>query len=115
MEIDESKFGKRKNHYGHRVEGVWVLSGVEKTNERKTFLAVVPCRNARTLTEIIHQFIRPSSLIYSDMWRAYNGLSDEEGMDWVHQVVNHSIEFITDDGVHTNTIEGNILFVSYFI
>lgn len=70
-------------------------------------MAVVPRRDAQTLTEVIRQFIRPGSLIYSDMWRAYNGLPDEEGMNWVHEVVNHSIEFVTDEGVHTNTIEGN--------
>ena len=28
VEIDESKFGKRKYHRGHRVEGSWVFGGV---------------------------------------------------------------------------------------
>ncbi|KAG2213352.1 hypothetical protein INT45_004513 [Circinella minor] len=84
IEIDESKFGKRKNHRGHRVEGVWVLGGVERTNKRKTFLAVVPRRDAQTLTE-------------------------------VHEVVNHSIEFITDEGVYTNTIEGTWLAIERHI
>ena len=33
VEIDESKFGKRKyNNRGHRVEGVWVVGGVEITH-----------------------------------------------------------------------------------
>ncbi|KAG1139135.1 hypothetical protein G6F37_013041 [Rhizopus arrhizus] len=41
VEIDESKFGKRKYHRGHRVEGVWVVGGVEKTPERKCFLVVM--------------------------------------------------------------------------
>ena len=27
VEIDESKFGKRKYHRGHRVEGQWVFGG----------------------------------------------------------------------------------------
>ena len=50
------------------------------------------------------------------MWRAYNGLQDEEGQNWVHEVVNHSIEFITDEGVHTNTIEGKYFsFDSYIL
>jgi hypothetical protein len=31
VEVDESKFGKRKYHRGHRVEGVWVIGGVERT------------------------------------------------------------------------------------
>ncbi|KAI7875371.1 uncharacterized protein EV154DRAFT_430095, partial [Mucor mucedo] len=29
IQIDESKFGKRKNHRGRRVEGVWVFGMVE--------------------------------------------------------------------------------------
>jgi hypothetical protein len=31
VELDESKFGKRKYHRGHMVEGVWVLGGVERS------------------------------------------------------------------------------------
>lgn len=108
VEIDESKFGKRKYHRGHHVEGVWVIGGVEKTDERKAFLVVVPVRNAATLTQVICRYIKPGSKIYSDCWRAYDGLEDIEGMDYIHQVVNHSVEFVTNDGVHTNTIEGNI-------
>src|SRR5262249_44142369 len=48
VEIDESKFGKRKYHRGHRVEGVWVLGGVERTEERRLFVESVPDRTAAT-------------------------------------------------------------------
>ena len=37
VEIDESKFGKRKYHRGHRVEGVWVVGGIERTPEKRCF------------------------------------------------------------------------------
>jgi hypothetical protein len=30
VEIDETKIAKRKYHRGHRVEGAWVVGGVEK-------------------------------------------------------------------------------------
>lgn len=30
VEIDESKYGKRKYHRGHRIEGNWVFGGVER-------------------------------------------------------------------------------------
>ncbi|CEG74678.1 hypothetical protein RMATCC62417_09847 [Rhizopus microsporus] len=42
VEIDESKFGKRKCNHAHHVEGVWVVGSVELTAERKCFLVVVP-------------------------------------------------------------------------
>jgi len=32
VEIDESKFGKRKYSRGHKVDGVWVLEIVERTS-----------------------------------------------------------------------------------
>ena len=37
VEIDETKLGKRKYNRGHRVEGVWVVGGVERTAERRVF------------------------------------------------------------------------------
>jgi hypothetical protein len=33
VEIDESKFGKRKYNRNHRVEGVWILEMIEKTGQ----------------------------------------------------------------------------------
>ena len=30
VEIYESKFGKRKYHYGRMVEGTWVLGGIQR-------------------------------------------------------------------------------------
>ena len=37
VEIDESKFGKRKYHRGKRVEGVWVFGGIERERRRSFF------------------------------------------------------------------------------
>jgi hypothetical protein len=33
--MNKTKLVKRKYHHGHRVEGVWVVAGVEKTAEKK--------------------------------------------------------------------------------
>jgi hypothetical protein len=44
VEEDESKFGKRKYHRGHRIEGVWVIGGVERTASRFLFVTVVEDR-----------------------------------------------------------------------
>jgi hypothetical protein len=50
VEIDETKMGKRKYKRGHRVEGVWIVGGVERTPERRVFLVAVENRNAETVT-----------------------------------------------------------------
>jgi hypothetical protein len=35
VEIDESKFGRRKHHRGHPVKGQWVFGGVERESGNK--------------------------------------------------------------------------------
>ena len=47
VEIDESKFGKRKYHRGRRVDGVWVFGGIERES-RRCFLVSVEDRTAAT-------------------------------------------------------------------
>lgn len=105
VEIDESKFGRRKYHRGHRVEGVWVLGGIERTEERKLFLIPVPNRNEETLLNAISTHVRPGSIIHTDLWRGYHNIENRLGMQ--HNTVNHSLEFVDNTtGTHTNTIEG---------
>ena len=31
----------------------------------------------------------------------------EEELNWTHFMVNHSVEYVTSEGVHTNHIEGS--------
>lgn len=105
VEIDESKFGKRKYHRGHLVKGAWVFGGVERTPERKVFAKVVENRTEDTLLEAIRQNIHPESIIYSDMWKGYKNIKSKLGMQ--HETVNHSKNMKDPvTGVHTNTIEG---------
>jgi len=103
VEIDESKFGKRKYHRGHRVQGQWIFGGVERGTGRSFF---VPVRNRTkaTLTAIIRAWVEPGTTIISDCWAAYNDLGRQ---GYTHQTVNHRIGFVNHaTGAHTNTIEG---------
>lgn len=106
VEIDESKFGKRKYHRGHRVEGVWVVGGVEITGQRRCFMMTVKKRDHHTLASIIANHVLPGSIVRTDCWAAYNGIDEIPGVTITHQTVNHSEGFINSEGVHTNTIEG---------
>jgi hypothetical protein len=106
VEVDETKLGKRKYNQGHRVDGVWIVAGVEKTVERKIFLMKVQNRSAETLLGIISTHVKPGSIIHTDMHRGYSQIESKLGIQ--HVTVNHSRHFRDPlTGVHTNTIEGN--------
>jgi transposase-like protein len=106
VEIDESKFGKRMYHKGHRVKGVWVVGGVERTEARRIFAIRVQDRKALTMYNIIKTYVLPGSIIHTDCWAGYT----KEDMDELlmeHRTVNHTYHFVNPaDGTHTNTIEG---------
>lgn len=103
VEIDESKFGKRKYERGRRVDGRWVFGGIER-GSRKTFFRVVENRGKDVLLAIIKEFVLPGTTIISDCWKSYDCLEDE---GYHHLTVNHSLEFKhPETGAHTNTIEG---------
>ncbi|XP_036340436.1 uncharacterized protein LOC118749763 [Rhagoletis pomonella] len=74
VEIDESKFGRRKYHRGHAVEGQWVFGGVER-GTNKCFLVPVEKRDKETLLAVIKNWILPNTTIVSDFWKAYDCLS----------------------------------------
>lgn len=66
VEIDESKFGSRKNYRGHRVEGVWIVGGVERTDEKRMLVVAVNDRSTETMKKIIQEYFENGSIIYSD-------------------------------------------------
>ena len=69
------------------------------------YMRIVPQRNAATLLPIIQQHVAPGTIIHSDEWRAYRGVSALPNVG-SHQTVNHSLEFVNSvTGVHTENIE----------
>eukprot|EP00731_Ephydatia_muelleri_P036036 Em0194g2a len=74
VEIDESKFGKRKYNRGRRREGQWVLGGVERGSE-EMFMQIVPSRDAATLLPVIIANVKPGTEIHTDEWRSYARLN----------------------------------------
>lgn len=108
VEIDESKFGRRKYHRSHRVEGQWVFGGVERESGR-VVMVPVERRDKETLLQLIKEWILPGTTIHSDCWKANNCLNDE---GYRHLSVNHSLHFKDPaTGVHTNTNEARIIFI----
>ncbi|KAI4293474.1 hypothetical protein PAPHI01_2748, partial [Pancytospora philotis] len=105
VEVDESKFGKRKFHRGHRVDGTWVLGAVEKASRKRILMLPVANRTRETLLGILARYVHFESRMRSDMWRGYIGAAK---LFAAYETVNHSLHFRDPvTGVHTNTIEGN--------
>jgi len=109
VEIDESYFGakrfrgyrgKLKRGRGTQKQPVF---GVFKRNGR-VYIEIVPNCKKPILQAIIKGKIDPSTIIYSDGWRGYDGLVDV-GYD-KHFRVNHGDnEFSKGKGIHINGIK----------
>ena len=81
------------------------MFGAIERGPRKCFFFVVKNRKKETLLSLIYDHIAPGSIVYSDMWKAYNDISKLD-RNCTHQMVNHSIHFVDPQtGVHTISIE----------
>lgn len=104
VEIDESKFGKRKYNKGHAVEGQWVFGLIERESNR-VIMVPVEKRDRQTLIPIIQQWVEPGTTIMSDCWKPYDCLKD---LGYTHQTVNHSKNYVDPQtGACTNKIEAS--------
>jgi len=108
-EIDESYFGaRRKRGFRGRLKRgrgtqKQPVFGIFKRNGR-VYTEIVPNCKKTVLQAIIKGKIEPSTVIYSDRWRGYDGLVDV-GYD-KHFRVNHGEnEFSKGKGIHINGIE----------
>lgn len=104
VEIDETIISKRKSNAGRILPEIWVFGGVcRESGER--FALQVPDRSASTLIPIIQRYIAPSSVIYSDSWKAYNRIAILP-QRYTHKTVNHSTNFVDPvSGAHTQNVE----------
>ena len=104
VEVDESKFEKRRFNRGHPVGGMWVVDAANRTN-RRTILQPVNNINKETLTTFCTKFVDSASTIYTDCWKGYPNLYKHFDL---YKTVNHFINFVDMQArAHTNTIEVN--------
>lgn len=101
VEVDESYFGgarkgKRGRSIGHKVPVFGLLK-----RGGKVLTVVVPDAKVATLIPIIHQSVRPDSIVYSDSWQAYNALDVSH---FHHVRINHGTDFALGRN-HINGIE----------
>jgi len=100
VQIDEALIGRRKYNRGRVIPGTWVIGMIDGAGELR--LEVAPDRSAASLEAIISRNVEVGSEVHTDCWRGYNGLVR---LGYDHKTVNHSVEFVSDEGAHTQRIE----------
>jgi ISXO2-like transposase domain len=66
---------------GQKDDGVWIVGGVEITEQRKNFLILIEERSGATLMAIIREHVNPDSIIVTDCWRGYSQIMNEQIWD----------------------------------
>lgn len=108
-EVDESYFGAKRirgiKGRHKRGRGTWKqpVFGIFKRDGR-VYTEIVPNCRKKVLQAIIKGKIEPSTVIYSDKWRGYDGLVDV-GYDKHYRVSHSQNECSKGKGIHINGIE----------
>jgi transposase-like protein len=109
VEVDETFIGgKAKNMHKAKREAIIKGRGsvgkavVMGLLERKGRVRakVIESTDKATLHNEVKENVKQGSNLFTDEWRSYQGLNN----DYVHEVINHSIEYVKGN-VHTNGIE----------
>jgi len=76
-----------------------------KAGASKTVVEICRSENSQDVKRLAKKWIEPGSTIRTDENKAYTVLKRIEGLNFHHEVVNHSVEFSTDAGVNENQAE----------
>ena len=68
------------------------------------YMELVSDGTATTLLLIIQQHVLPGTTIHSDEWSAYRRVCSLPNVSQ-YQTVNHSVNFVAPNGVHTQNVE----------
>ncbi|KCZ81970.1 hypothetical protein H312_00613, partial [Anncaliia algerae PRA339] len=102
VEIDESKFSKRKYNIGRNIRSPWVVGGIDILTG-DVFFTEVFFRNKETLSRVLLENVEYGTTIITDCWAGYVNL---EELGFLHLTVNHSENFVDPfTGANTQAIE----------
>jgi len=109
IELDESYFGgPRKKHHatdrrkrGRGAKNKVPVFGVLKRDGR-VYTQIIKNASKQELMPIVRQLVRRPSTIYTDKWKAYDGLVFD---GYRHKRINHSKTYSNRQGSHVNGIE----------
>jgi transposase len=108
VEIDETYIGgQRKGGVGRPMRGDTKKTAVVGVVERKGRIRALVTENAKgsTLIPIVKAHVLPSSTVFTDEWKGYDGIDHMKG-GYTHRRINHSEKVYVVGEIHTNTVEG---------
>lgn len=105
VEADEAYIGKKDGKRKHKGAGGYghkrtVLSLVERGGKIRSFK--VGSSKREDIGPVIRANVHPDSALHTDGSKLYHGLGATKG----HAAVDHSKEYVSKTGAHTNTLEG---------
>ena len=105
VQIDESLLAKAKrtrNNHARPIREQWIF-GAYDVQRKVGMIELVDSRDAATLLPLIQSWCLPGTIVVSDGWPAYTGLST---LGFEHRVVIHEQHFVDPEtGGHTNNVE----------
>ncbi len=111
VEVDETYIGgkARNMHKWKREQAIQGRGGVGKVavmglleRDGEVRAQVIGEADQDTLHKAVKRNVRRGSEVFSDGWKAYNGI--DERSRYIHSVINHAEKYV-DGNVHTNGIE----------
>lgn len=86
-----------------RRDTVWILGGIDTTDQKNFFITRVINRRVETMRPIIEEKVRVGSVLNTDGYPSYPQIAADLSLS--HNVVYHNQGFRNLDGEHTNNIE----------
>lgn len=108
LQIQLKRLSKKVSHQEYKI----MSAAIRERNKTQVFgilqrggdvyCHVIKKADKRTLMPIVRLVVERGAIVYTDKWRGFTDL----GLDgYTHHDVNHSLEYVTKAGVHTNSIE----------
>jgi transposase-like protein len=97
--LEKNKHESKKLKQGRGSVGKTAVMGLLERKGRVRAKVIEKTDKATLHTEV-KENVEQGSNLFTDEWRSYQGLN----ADYVHEVINHSIEYVKGN-VHTNGIE----------
>jgi transposase-like protein len=97
--LEKNKHADKKLREGRGAVGKAPVVGI-KSRDGKVKAFAVKETDSATLHGAIRENVAEGSAVYTDQWKAYNGLDDYE-----HKAVKHNVGEYVCEQIHTNGIE----------